>query len=780
MACVSQSITRYPLLRCIVSAAEFARGELCFYESYAELVAQDAAGETTTPLRIDYDLLLHFRVVRQQQLMRIELPRSIVLRWAEANSFAAELDAGEDVPAGDADRPCALIEQLCEEDMAHFLQCVAPMVAASRRARSASRLSATEPLPLSYYPPNPAAAAVAGEEDAEDEAVAGDKTYDDDDDDDAAGDVDAAVTDGCASRQSRSAASTAASDGDSSPMEGKESHRRASASSSSSSSSSSQTGDVPAGKPQQQAEEEDEEKECLSRCLEVLGAAIDSPGVHLTRGSSTQESGVLARVVARRPNSRGAAASGGSSDVAKSIASLPVGATRTKQKAAPRRRPPHVVDDEEMRGCRPAKRARRDVSSPPSPPAESQLAGEVLGGAAAAAEARAAGEAQFSAATATTPLHKSAPHSESKDFPEQTVSPPFPPHRVAAAQPSAVAVYNFADVVTAPEDAAQLPIAPAVKKLLVDLQEILPPKRRRTAGGAKSRCLPAKKAPQQQRKPATKKRGAGGGTVPLRQFAAGAAAAARTQLPAEATAAVPKTTSSPPPLLLSRPSTGGSEKVIPLPSAAANAATTTTASTRSATPLLDSRVLRESHKASPTAPPSSHQEPQQPPPPPIELVNAAQPASVPPPSAPSPCLSLRSDYRLAEKGLHNNRDENDVGAAVQYESSVHTPAAAVVTPPNRKLAHAWQNTKSQLQPTPLRAHTPLPTACASPSSSSCHQRHARECGVFHVPPSEDCRTNRWRRVVRQLNSLSVHLTRARACGEELRGLFLVMLEDAEV
>ena len=156
---MSQSLATYPLLQCVVSAAQFASGEVSFYDAYAELMAADAEGGCTSPLHIDYDVLEHFRIVRAQRVMRLTLPHAVVLRWAERNGFASQLDAcddeEEDSGRGTRQRVDAthatsavLLLQLRSDNMSSFLQTIAPLVAASRRTRSASRISVTEPLPL--------------------------------------------------------------------------------------------------------------------------------------------------------------------------------------------------------------------------------------------------------------------------------------------------------------------------------------------------------------------------------------------------------------------------------------------------------------------------------------------------------------------------------------------------------------------------------------------------------------------------------------------------------
>lgn len=189
---MSQSISSYPLLQCIVSAAEFAGGELTFYPNYAELIAADAHRQTTSPLALAYDDIRHFRVVRTEHLLRISVPRVMVLRWADDNGFDSQLDdhsdADEDYgddaqrtkppacPGADGNEDCharqpprtAATEALCtilcqlgRAEFAHFLDTVAPTVAATRRRRSASRISVTDPLRLRCHIADPAVSATA-------------------------------------------------------------------------------------------------------------------------------------------------------------------------------------------------------------------------------------------------------------------------------------------------------------------------------------------------------------------------------------------------------------------------------------------------------------------------------------------------------------------------------------------------------------------------------------------------------------------------------------------
>ncbi|CCW66318.1 unnamed protein product [Phytomonas sp. Hart1] len=166
----SQSLASYSLLGCVVSAAQFAGGELSFYETSLQLLAEDGCGQWTSTLTLPYDYLIHLRVVREKGFMRISTLRAPVIRWAEDNSFISQLDVDDNEDLRDDkkgngagsygvshEKPrqslppsggeCVLLFQLSREDMANFMTNIAPMVAARERMRSASRISITEPLP---------------------------------------------------------------------------------------------------------------------------------------------------------------------------------------------------------------------------------------------------------------------------------------------------------------------------------------------------------------------------------------------------------------------------------------------------------------------------------------------------------------------------------------------------------------------------------------------------------------------------------------------------------
>ncbi|GET88596.1 hypothetical protein, conserved [Leishmania tarentolae] len=164
MMLMSQSLSTYSLVQCVVSAAQFTSGEICFYDTYAELTASDADGNSTSPLRVEYDVLEHFRIVRAQGIMRLTLPRGVVRRWAAQNAFESQLDEYEGEPVNtygcssaeagtvSGQTTAVLLLQLGVEDMSAFMLSIAPLIAASRRTRSVSRISVTEPLPVYGVP----------------------------------------------------------------------------------------------------------------------------------------------------------------------------------------------------------------------------------------------------------------------------------------------------------------------------------------------------------------------------------------------------------------------------------------------------------------------------------------------------------------------------------------------------------------------------------------------------------------------------------------------------
>ncbi|RNF25805.1 uncharacterized protein Tco025E_02060 [Trypanosoma conorhini] len=804
MACVSQSIARYKLLRCIVSAAQFAGGELCFYENHAELVAQDAAGETTSPLWIEYDVLLHFRVVRQQQLMRIELPRSIVWRWAEANGFLSELDGGESLTHAEMDKPCTLIEQLREADMTHFLRSVAPLVAASRRARSASRVSTTEPLPLTYYPPSPEAASVATTE----KTSAADGGGDDvrlressNGDDDRGGGEDASsenVSAACRSQRAATVTVRSLSPGAATSVAAAGSNRQTKGGDTRENFAPSTLKTTPvasmnASNAQRVGEEEEER---LSRCLEALDAEMDTSAVHLARGFTSQNSGLLAHL-ATQNRERGVAASGGSSEAA--VASTPPppslsptdlqgarqvpGKGKSRRCAAPCRRPPHVgAGMREEVGATP-KRARKENSPTPS----------LLAGAATVDEAVAATGAAVRAASVELSA-AGAPH----DHLPATLNSVTPPSAAAAAPPAGHdtvsvshstaaagmrnaaganltggAAYNFADFTTAPENAAHLPLLPEVKKVLLDLEEMLPHKRRRRgAGDTKTPRPPPRRgaAGRRQCKATTKGLGKGKNII-------------STEETKTANVAQPP-----------HPMASDCERASPLASEAAEAAAAAfgeiVASPPEAAPLnvkpsgASQHALCIQTPASPTI-----EKPQQ-----TSVSERPKAGHTSDTSAaaaaancclPSACVTPMSDYHLAEAASHQYREpggerNKDLGPGCASSMRATSAATAATNLLGRRASLLEQTIDGKLLPTPSGAHTPLPFAPDLPPPRHVQEQENKQYGTSFTAAEGNSRKNRWRRVVRQLNSLSLHLTQARACGEELRGLFLLMLEDAEV
>lgn len=176
---MSQSLSTYPLQHCVISVAQFASGEISFYDNYVEVSAADAEGHTTSPLRVSYGSLQYFRIIRAQGLLRLTLPHALVAQWALTNQIASQMEEMEAAalnagPSGGThnirgscltgaavegsvsrrEKPhhsldAIVLVQLSNDHLRHFLETVAPLVAATRRCRrSISRLSVTEPLPL--------------------------------------------------------------------------------------------------------------------------------------------------------------------------------------------------------------------------------------------------------------------------------------------------------------------------------------------------------------------------------------------------------------------------------------------------------------------------------------------------------------------------------------------------------------------------------------------------------------------------------------------------------
>ncbi|KAF8280727.1 hypothetical protein TcBrA4_0094250 [Trypanosoma cruzi] len=811
MTCVSQSIARYSLLRCIVSAAQFAGGDLCFYENYAELVAQDAVGETTTPLRIDYDVLLHFRVVRQQQLMRIELPRLIVWRWAEANRFASELDGGEILTREDMNRPCTLIEQLNEDDMAHFLQSVAPMVAASRRARSASRVSTTEPLPLSYFPPNPEADSVASTEtpsdvDGDNANLSGGSQEDNDRD----GGMEDSSENVSAVWRSQSTvpttqrnpslgvgADSVESAGDKSNASRKKKHVDVAP-------VTEKAASVVSAAVVSEERGEKGEEDRLSQCLETLGAAADTSAVHLTRGISSQSSPLFATFTARRRD-REAPARGGSSEAVMpntppppSLSSTNLRMSRqlrgkgnTQRSAATRRRPPHVgIDGEEETGTKP-KRARKEKS----PTLFSLPAGATMGDADAATRTTTRVplvEPPDSGASPDQPIEtpNAVTPSRAGELPHSARSDVVSVHRGAATavkrdatdpNVTAEAAYNFADLMTAPENAAHLPLFPEVKKILGELEELIPPKRRgRGAGKTKTPRPPPKKgtAGKQQRKVTAKRRGGGIEVISKEQTKAAKAESTTAPQKLHPVAGEDDGASTPPPDAAAAAAAlavavAANVVVSPPANAPPNMKPSYPSQHES---FIQAPVLPSTQKSQQK---SAHDSPE------VGHTSDGAAAEAATCCFPSACVTPISDYHLAETASNHHREENeeinmDTGSGPDSSAYAAPAATAASTPPNRKAISLEQKMDKQLTSTPLGFHKPLPFAHDSPPLCHCQQRCMRHYGTLSAVVEGDSRKSRWRRVVRQLNSLSLYLTKARACGEELRGLFLLLLEDAEI
>ncbi|RNF00056.1 hypothetical protein TraAM80_07832 [Trypanosoma rangeli] len=732
--------------------------------------------------------------------MRIELPRSIVWRWAEANGFVSELGGVESFTHGEMDKPCTLIEQLREPDMMHFLQSVAPMVAASRRARSASRMSSTEPLPLTYYPPSPEAGSVATTEqtcEADDDACLSENS----DDNDNSGGMYASNENVLAACRSQSAATTTLRNfspvaGAASVVSAGSHHKEGREKRENFAPPTVKTTPVASiNTTNEQRREEGEEEDGLSRCLEALGTEMDTSAVHLVRGFSSQNSALLALLTVQKGERGAAVCDGGSEAVVSSTPPPPSLSSRDLQRAGQlpgkekprrrtvtRRRQPHVGDCDEEVGATP-KRTRKDKSPTPSPLAGSTKVGEV--NAATGAMDRAS-QAESSAA--------GAPH----DPLPATLNNAIPPSAVAAAPCAgrdvvpmrhsisttgernaaalnftAGAAYNFADFMTAPENAAHLPLLPDVKKVLLDLEGMLPPKRRRRGTGETKVSRPPSKrgaAGGEQRKTPAKGRRKGKEVISEGKLKASTTAQPLLPMAGDCARALPRV----PEAFEAAAAADFGDIVISSPAAASTKMGLSDVLEHG--PYIQSPVLparQNSRQSSVTdCPKAGH-----------TSDTAASNCCVP-----STCVTPMSEYHLAESASRQDREPRDernmdTGSGCAHfmrAASAAAAAATTTTPLSLRARFLGKEMDRQLIPTLLGTHAPLPFAPDSPSLHQFQQQGNKHYGMPFAVVEGDSRKNRWRRVVRQLNSLSLHLTQARACGEELRGLFLLMLEDAEV
>nr|CCC91438.1 conserved hypothetical protein [Trypanosoma congolense IL3000] len=840
MECVSQSLASYSLLRCIVSAAQFAGGELTFSNVYAELVAMDAAGETTTPLRIQYDELLHFRVVRQQHLMRIELPRKTVLRWAEANGFAVELNsaekAGNNCGIEQTEDSSVLIQQLYAEDMTHFLERVAPTVAASRRMRSLSRVSMTEPLPLSYCPPSllsadvTAATPVPSEQSLATTAAGSSHVGDLCSTMPTTQQVDTARDDATAGSKSVSSASLLLSDRGTSPF--------SSLSNTDAPSSLLPTtgAEVTTYDPVQveegnqgtgavyseirrQSQEPRRKKDTPSDSLEERMLSEKSRDIYLHRGAiATRRVSSLATASRGKSDSRdtkgrsprGTIIVDVESESDASDTAFLIRRAKTKRCNLPSRESISCASQSRMgseeaaventRGAT-LKRARGGPSrvplrtratrltkaqatatdlapsNPTASTAQSMKNGRASGSA--AAQGKESGTAQYSAANKDASNGKNA---------EDPVS------------------YNFADIITAPGDADHLPMTPAAKKLLDDLYSALPGRNRRSAtkgAGAKSKPRPSRRATKNVMKAPE--------AVEEKESVAPPSSAVAIAVAGNRSPATEKVN---PPLrsieVLSP---------VPLPLRAP-------ATSELGTPLLDPRAFylsREAHRpaihlstgelaVNSEARPTKNGHPlrlqSRLPATPAKCVEDVQGVRVRSlPLSSLATLSPRSEYGVGAIPIPSDGGGgSDCEAALENISP--SGSAGGQFPGRKTMSPSLLNSKRKNMETRrkdghgrdlcLASSWPTKLSASHPQTHQRRRRRAKRrsrklfpitisasdaaVAAAVVSSSAHCnsRKGRWRRVVRQLNSLSLYLAKARSCGEELRSLFLLMLDDGDV
>ncbi|SCU66814.1 uncharacterized protein TEOVI_000745000 [Trypanosoma equiperdum] len=840
MECVSQSLTSYSLLRCIVSAAQFAGGELSFGAHCAELIAMDVEGETTTPLRIHYDDLIHFRVVREQQLMRIELPRVTVQKWAESNGFALELGAGDDGHAvadgGRYEGTCALVQQLSVDDMAHFLQCIAPVVAASRRTRSLSRVSITEALPLSYCPQNPDGTEVVSATESSSRGV--------DCESDGEGSCDNSKDEDCNRPNSVLRDGAAASDKDNShcpsvsllsaPKPGRPSS--ASASLSQRASCSAETGSTQR-EPMRHTRSDRglstttsalserkgatvEANEKLLCRLESVDLSSDASGAKFSRASTVQRSQLLACEPSRLGGGGdkekeeteaipGAASVCGESEAAASDMAILVRKSRPKKGRSSTeghlfntekcvKDDPTALDEDPQT---PLKRGKRVRGRPAPQTRRGQLVVPLS-----------LQEATVSVpppAAERPPRGKECPTNNTVPFKGTPASALLEDSKSSGnadnnSATEAAAAYNFADVITAPSAADHLPVTSDTHKLLADLHAVLPGRRRPTAKRAGTRQQPS-------RRPTAKGRTKAISTAEATKVATPPpkATALTTQEKHIISPKAPARTASRNP------------SFDPIKSPVPYQATTGSAASEYETPLINPRAFylsREAHREpSPLAQDvqntdvSNDPHDNQPQLPGESLLNgctdsayATQKAGRLPSGQYSFCtLSPLSEYHVDASLLPpTDNIRTDVGATLgnaspstactetDETSGLFRERGKFVSPKGVK---GQKRLKTKMKRGGV--HMRPPTPGTSSVASKLHRHHlyrTKRRGGSASPPlasaaaivtATTCahsRKNRWRQVVRQLNNLSLCLTKARACGEELRGLFLLMLEDAEI
>ncbi|KAG8341322.1 hypothetical protein ERJ75_000140800 [Trypanosoma vivax] len=754
MAFFSQSFARYPLLRCIVSAAQFAGGELSFSEKYAELIAMDGAGETTTPLRIEYDALVHFRVVRQKQLMRIELLRPLVQQWAEENGFAAELDGGMDASVVDGDGTCILVEQLEEEDMTHFLDSVAPMVAASRRTRSVSRVSATEPLPLSYCPPSPEGAAhtvthqstmVSDEEAGDPEAC--DVTSHEDTGGIASENCTPLVLATPESRSSLAANCISPTVRQGAPSGSKRKAKQCTPPSGIRESCTSSGSAFRRNKHRN----EDECDGSLLRHLAGNGEGVGAGSTRLLRGSQSQCEAALRPTTLRQRRPRvgvGSFDSYQSSDTV--VSDEPPILRRNKPKRYCPEMHPHTAQPVTDRTAQvvngPRNSLKMSGNSVPSLDVVEAKKSPILN------PASVDKEMPHTAVSKSDPLMQDA---------EQISALPRKGSPETKGTKNSATTYNFGDVITSPRAADSLRMCPGVQRLLNDLHTALPPRRR----------PPPKRTTKKQSLKGTNDNGhaSAGATAFMKPKLIVQTSKSRELQSTAAGLPIPPC----PGVGVDMPPPVPSSTVPPHP-----------ASSELTTPLLDPRPFyqsREAHRRLASSPNATMDQGQGP-----SATRVEEPKKMSSVVG-SRSLSPRSEYRVANTLTPKNLKMSAIPVTVETKF-LDSPDKAADVPFLRKGAKLLRR-KRRIRRA-VRGLLAVPRERLSPTVNEFPKEAIRR-SRDRIKRQQDTTGNgtpslrrsereRCRRVVRQMNSLTVYLARARACSEELRGLFLLMLEDNDV
>lgn len=134
-----QCIAQYGLGECLVQNLSFEFGVVTFNELTFELTLADETNENGyIPLVLAYEAMSGFKIT-DDSLLRMYAPADVVRQWAGSNGLAVDL--AEEAHA-------VILLTMGEDNLQELKAHVAPIIAANRRARSSSRWSATDLLPL--------------------------------------------------------------------------------------------------------------------------------------------------------------------------------------------------------------------------------------------------------------------------------------------------------------------------------------------------------------------------------------------------------------------------------------------------------------------------------------------------------------------------------------------------------------------------------------------------------------------------------------------------------